>query len=166
MVGRAGSRFVLSAVAMLVPFAASAQNGGSVTVAPFGTAAPAVAWPSLILLALLLGAVAFFILRRSRAVGATAVIMLALGAAIGVGYAAVLTVVVSGDECHEVTVKTYDSTADVDLVSECPNPIRIIELELHCNGHNDGLGEVPVPDCEVGLVLNNGESCNLPSCDI
>jgi hypothetical protein len=152
----------------LVPLTVSAQNGASVTVAPLGTAAPAAGLPLLGLLALLLAIVAVTLLRRDRTAVRFATVLFTVAMVAGVGYSLMANVVVSGDECGQVTVKPYDRFADLNLESECANPIQIIDLEIECNGiHKETLVEgQPLPDCQVGLVLNFEEACILPSCDV
>jgi hypothetical protein len=90
-------------------------------------------------------------------------VALALTAA--VGDASTPSVVISGDECHRVTEKSYEPLKSLQLESECSNPIRIIALTLDCE-RADGEAPADTTDvlCEVGLIVPPGGSCFLPSC--
>jgi hypothetical protein len=154
---------VVSAIA--APLTVSAQDVGSVTVAPLSAAAPALGWPGLGALAIALAAGAVLMLRRSRPLVAQTLGLVTLALTAAVGDAALPNVIISGDECHRVTEKSYQPLKSVELESACANPIRIIALELNC----DRTGEAPVESlsdslCEVGLIVPPGGSCHLPSC--
>lgn len=148
------------------PLTVSAQDGGSVTVAPLAAGAPALGWPALGALAIALGVGAVLMLRRSRQPGARLLGVVAMVLTAALGHGATANVIISGDECHQVTQESYPPLKNVELQSQCPNPIRIIDLQLNCNRAE---GEPPVetvPDapCEVGLIVHPGGSCQLPAC--
>ena len=157
--------FVVVIACVMAPLSLSAHNGGSVVVGPIGASAPALGMPLLAILAMLLTVTAVVFLRRPRSVLSHALVVLALMLTATVGLSLIPTVVVSGDECNEITQKSYDSSSpSVALLSECPNPIRIIELDLNCHHSDCEQAELPPTSCEVGLVLNPGQICQLPTC--
>lgn len=152
---------------LTAPLTVSAQGIGSVTVAPLGAATPALGLPALGALALALALGGFVMLRRSGHTGARVLGVLALVLAAAVGHAAVSNVIISGDECHQLTQEDYAPLANVELQSECANPIRIVDVHLTCSapGSEASGQSVPNPQCEVGLVVPPGTACELPSCE-
>ncbi len=151
--------------AITAPLTASAQDGGTVIVAPFAAGAPALGWPALGVLAIALAAGAMLMLRRAgqpgtRLLGVVAVLLTA-----AVGHGAANNVIISGDECHQRTQESYPPLKNVDLQNECPNPIRIIDLQITCSSMDEVPAEAaPDPLCEVGLVVPPGGVCRLPAC--
>jgi hypothetical protein len=159
-------QLAVAIAAITAPLTVSAQDGGSVTVAPLAAGAPVLGWPALGALAIALAVGAVLMLRRSRQPVAQTLGLVTLVLTAAVGYAAITNVIISGDECHQVTQKSYPPLKNVELQSQCPNPIHIIDLQLNCNRAE---GEPPVqsvPDapCEVGLIVPPGGSCQLPEC--
>lgn len=154
-----------SAVALLgVPFSVMAQT---VTTGPLGAEAPAIGLPMLVLLALALGGAAMFVLRRSSAKSMAAGAMVAvLGVAAGLVYATSAIVEVSGTECEMVTVQAFSTDVNTNLKNSCPNPIRIISIDVSCTDR-DVFGEssaTPPAPCSEGQVLTTNQYCRLPRC--
>ncbi len=149
---------------LVAPWAAFAQTA-SVTVAPFNnTGVPVLGGALLGVLAVALGAVAVIALRRRK--GATACFAAGAAALFAVaGYAAATTTTISGDECTQETTRNYTAFGDQVLESQCPNAIKIVAINIPCepDGNSTQLG-LTTGLCEVGLVLHNGDTCNLPIC--
>jgi apolipoprotein N-acyltransferase len=157
---------VLTTVSVVcAPLTAMAgKQMAAVTVAPVGTAAPAVGTAMLAFLTVVLAGGAFFILRRKSVTASGAMVVLAALTMVAVtGYAAAFTTVVMGEDCSKETTLGYPPDGDQTLESQCPNPIRIVAFELNCD--EEVLAET-VPDCEIGTVLEMGETCQLPTCDV
>jgi hypothetical protein len=161
-------QFAFAITAITAPLTASAQVlGGSVTVAPIATeGAPVLGWAGLAALVLALGIGAALMLRRSRPrvvpmVGVLTLVLLA--AARG---APVLDVIIAGDECRQVWQENYEPLKHIELESQCPNLIRIIDLQLNCDrtGEEAPIESVSGTVCEVGLIIPTGGSCLLPGC--
>jgi hypothetical protein len=145
----------------------SAQDAGSVTVAPISAGAPALGWPGLGVLTIALALGGFLILRRSRPLMAQTLGVVTLALTAAIGHAGLPNVTISGAECHQVTEKSFDALNKfLELESECSNPIRIVALTLNCERAEGEIPVEPVSDslCEVGLIVPPGGSCNLPSC--
>jgi hypothetical protein len=144
--------------------ALAGQPSGAVTVAPVGTAAPALGTAMLAFLAIALAGIAIVALRRRSAVstGLTAVALLAAAAV--TGYAAASTTIVMGEDCLKETTLEYAPFPDQFLQSQCSNAIKIVDLEVTC--FNETLDEIPTQDCAIGLILNLGDVCALPVCDL
>jgi hypothetical protein len=157
---------IVVAVATLVgPFAALAQNGDTVTTAPYVvTGAPAMGMPLLVLLAVLLGGVGAYLLRCTRGgiiakVGAVAVLT-ALG---GLAYAFLpASLTVTGAQCQMQTVQSFFGQGGTpqQLLSQCPNWIQIISIHHSCGTD----GHLEPGTCKEGELLANGDSCTLPLC--
>jgi len=159
-------QLAVAITAITAPVTVSAQDGGSVTVAPLGAGVPALGWPALGALAIALAVGAVLMLRRSRQPGARLLGVVAMVLTAAIGQAAITSVTISGDECHQVTQESYPPVKDVELQSQCPNPIRIIDLQLNCDRavSEPPVESVPVAPCEVGLIIPPGGSCELPGC--
>lgn len=151
---------VAAAVAVLAaPLTASAIFTGQVTTGP-AAQAPTLTMPLLFLLAAVLAGVAAY--RLGRAAGP--IVGLALVAAVtfaaGLGYADNWTgIMIGGADCARQTTNSFDpSGPPMVLMSNCPNPIFILDIQLSCV-------DPPTPQaCVVGGTLANGEVCVLPSC--
>lgn len=159
--------FFLGGAILALPLTASAAT---VTVAPAGAAAPAMSGGVLFVSALVLGGIAVATLRRSRSATATLVAALALSGSIAAVHRAWATsgIVVSGEDCSERTEFNYAGFQGSSVTSDCPNAIQIVALELCDNDNSTSqLGEALVvnPTCEIGLVLHNGDTCELPVCN-
>lgn len=163
---RRSQQIAVALIGVLVPLAASAQNGGSVTVAPAGASAPVISLQFLGLLAVALTVIAAWMIRRPGRVVGSVVALVSVAMTAGIAYSVASNVIISGGECDEVTVKPFDAHAAVDLQSQCPSPIRVIAIDLACDDPCDGIhGEtLPLPGCEVGSIVNPGQACRLPSC--
>jgi len=136
---------------------AHAEFFGTVTTAPVSVAgAPAMGMPMLAVLAVVLAVGGGYMLRRTRG-GAIAKVALiaALTALAGLTYATD-GVVIEGADCGMQTVHQFVPLHT--LLSNCTNPIRIIDIQLDCQALD------PPGDCTVGQVLTNGDSCTLPHC--
>jgi hypothetical protein len=141
---------------------------GMVTVAPLSTSAPAISMILLGLLAVVLGVAAAVILRRRSARLASGLIVTIAAVSLATaGYAAFVTVVISDDECSRPTTEDYPPNAGAQptLNSQCPNPIRIIDIKVMCEFEEVTSPQELPPVCEVGMILNDGNSCRLPVCD-
>lgn len=157
---------VTAGIALLTPLSAFAGGAMAVvTVAPLGEQAPAINMAMIAVLAVLLAGIAMSVLRKRSATPAVGLTLVAVIAFAAIGYAIANTIVISGDECTEVTTELYNSISGGDqfLRSDCPNPIKIVELDPKCSS-GEGLGEAPAVSCEVGLILNSGDTCQLPIC--
>lgn len=152
----------------LVSASLAAAQTGQIILAPVAppSSVPALNAPMMLLLAAMLGFAAWRTLRRGSRQTIAAAALLATSAVALVGYASVSLVVVSGEECNHQTVAEYTSYLPWDLLSECPNPIQIVSIEP-CGGNADTLApRIPeTPDCEEGMILNNGDRCSLPTCN-
>jgi hypothetical protein len=147
--------------ALLGPFAvvAHAELFGTVTTAPNVVAgAPAMGMPMVALLAVLLAGGGAYMLRRTRS-GAIAKVALiaALTALAGLTYATD-GVLIEGADCGMQTVHQF--IPGHTLLSNCTNPIRIIDIQLDC------FAQDPPGQCRVGQVLTTGQSCTLPMCNM
>lgn len=158
-------QLALGGLALAAPAAAFAQPTGSVITGPLAVGAPALGWPVLVVLAVALAAGAIVMLRVPRSAARVAA-ALALVLAAGAGRAAVLSVIISGDECHRITQETYSPLTEALLENQCNNSIRVIDLQLDCldGGSEEANQAAPVPACEVGLILASGDLCELPIC--
>lgn len=151
-----------------LPSTVLAQPSGFVTVAPLGTAAPALGWLSLAVLALALAGGAFVLLRRAPAMARNAAVVLTI---VGFGvtaYSAVVTIVISDDQCHEETLRGYNASPgnETTLSNACPNAIRIVDIELTCTAPGEGAGGgAALASCDVDQLLVADEECFLPLCD-
>src|SRR5689334_20396299 len=114
-------QFAVGVLAIATPLTASAQVSGSVTVGPLAVGAPALGWPALgaLTIALALGAVV--LPRRSSQPAARLLGVVALVLTAAVGHAAVANVIITADECRQVTQETYPALPNVELQSQCPN---------------------------------------------
>ena len=165
MMRRRSLQLATIAGTLLVPLALRAgASSASVTVAPFGvSAAPAMSLILLGFLALVLTASAAYVLRR-RSTLAAAAALVGTVMVTGIGYAAFITIPISGDECLMETTKPYFPGGMVTLHSNCDNDIVITDITVTCVNEEAPLAEVP-PSCEVGTVLNPGDDCLLPLCE-
>lgn len=158
------------AAALIAPLAAFAGTmDGEVVVAPAVTAqAPAIGGAPLAFLAAGLFIAAAVVLRRRSAPLASGLAAVVAGLMlVTAGYAAFETVIITGTDCDETTSHHYvaSSGAMPTLVSDCENPITVVELNLTCEEEESPLGEVP-PLCAIGTVLQNaGDECRLPFCE-
>ena len=156
----------VSSAALVSPLAAVAQpmTTGSVTTAPVGISAPALAIPTLVALAIALIALGAYSI-RTRTAGAVTGFALAAGLSLlaSLGYATG-GVVIQGTDCFAQTIHSYDSTlGTTSLTSLCPNPIQIVAIDACASIEPDVLGD-PLPFCRVGTILTNGQACTLPGC--
>ena len=154
----------VTAITASIPALAQPEN--TVTVGPVAAGAPALGLPGLGVLVLALTVGAVLILRRSDRSAARAVGLVTLLLTAALAYAGVSNVIISDDECHHVTQKSYPQLENPDLENQCPNPIRIIDLQLNCDSAKT---VAPVPDgagpaCKIGLIIPPGSSCQLPTC--
>ena len=149
--------------ALVSPLAAFAQTMGSVTTAPVGHLAPALAIPMLVALGIgLIGLGAYSVRTRSAEAVTGFALVAGLSLLASLSYATG-GVVVQGADCNTRTMQSYDSTlGTTSLTSLCPNQIQIVAIDA-CNVDTDVLGD-PLPVCTVGKILNNGEACILPGC--
>lgn len=145
--------------ALVSPLPAFAVFMGSVTTAPVGQPAPALAMPLLIALAIALIGLGAYSL-RTRSAGAVAGFALVTGLSLlaGLGYANG-GIVVQGADCNTQTTLSYPSLYGETLTSLCPNSIRIVAIDPGCEN-----SDPPVSHCTVGQILTNGQECVLPSC--
>lgn len=164
MMHRRSLRIVTIAASLVAPLAASAQTG-TVTVVPGSVAAPAVSALMLGLLAVVLTVVTAVVLRRRSAVlGSGLALVIAAVMVAGIGHAAFTTFTIEGNECNEETTENFFPGGAPRLLSDCSNPIQIVDIDVECNG-----GEVPPQEtldpCSVGQTLNPGNDCALPTCE-
>jgi hypothetical protein len=165
MMPRKLRQLALGGLVVAGPSAASAQISASVTTGPLAVGAPALGWPVLVVLAVVLASAAILMLRRVPRSGARVVAVLALVLAAAAGRAAVLSVIVSGDECGRVSEEAYSPENEIILENQCPNSVRILDLQLSCSdAHGGEASQAGIPACEIGLVVPAGESCELPIC--
>ncbi len=156
-------RRVLSVSAALMMSVSPAAFGqglpGSVTTAPFGVGAPALALPLLCVLMLALALLGAYRLRRGGAGGTVALVVVAATMLATIGYA-VIDITISGPDCLKPTTNMYEG--EPLLKSECQNPIRITALQC---ATTPARPDVPsFPECTLGQTLNNGDMCVLPFC--
>ncbi|MDX2166324.1 MAG: hypothetical protein SF182_04650 [Deltaproteobacteria bacterium] len=160
-------QLAIGVLAVVAPAAAVAQVSGSVITGPLAVGAPALGWPALAVLTIGLAAGALLMMRRVPRSAARVIAGLALVLAAAAGRAAVLSVIISGDECHRVTKENYSPVSEIILQNQCANPVRILDLQLSCidaMGAQEPSEAIPFPPCEIGLTLPAGESCELPLC--
>jgi hypothetical protein len=166
MMPRKFRQLAVGILAVAGPSAASAQLIGAVTTGPLAVGAPALGGPVLAVLALALAAGAVLMLRRAQS-GARVIAMLALLLAAAAGRAAVLSVIVEGDECGRITTQEYSPTSEILLINQCDNSVRVLDIQLICTdavSEPDPIEAAPTPPCEIGLVLSPGDDCALPLC--
>ncbi len=165
MVHRRLLQFAVAAATLVSPLAAWAQIAGSVTTAPVGQPAPALAMPMLVVLAIALVGLGFHQLRThgaSRAAGFALVVGLSLLA--GLSYAGFSgAVVIEGGDCTTQTTHSYDPNG-ATLTSLCPNLIQIIAIDAPCDGGGQIAQGAAVTTCIVGETLANGQVCTLEGC--
>jgi hypothetical protein len=153
---------VAAAVAVLAaPLTASALATGQVTTGP-AAQAPTLTMPLLFLLAAVLAGVAVYRLGRAAGPIAGLALVAAVTMAAGLGYADnwVNTIMIGGADCARQTTNSFDpSGPTMMLMSNCPNPIHILDIRLSCSDPPP-----PSPPCVVGGTLANGEVCVLPGC--
>ena len=157
---------------LLTPVAALAQQPASVTTSPLGQPAPTLGAPLIVLLAAILAGVGVYCVRRGRSAAMLTLVLAAMVAVAGIGYATVTKVVISGGDCLKVTVNSYDPTGFAKLESDCPNQIKIIDLQSACTppdiaascAHDEPADTYTLAPCETGLILNDGDHCRLPRC--
>ena len=131
------------------PLTVSAQDGGSVTVAPLVAGAPVLGLPALGALAIALAVGAVLMLRRSRRPGARLLGVVAVVLTAAVVHGAITNVMISDDECHQVTQKSYAPLKNVELQSQCSNPIHIVDLQLTCTLPAGEASVESVPSCPL-----------------
>jgi len=120
----------------------------------------------MMLLAVMFIVTGLYGLRRSQRLQRP-IVALGLAAALlvssGLAVAAFVNVTVSGDDCNQEFTGFYDLGGQgLELVSECANPIRVTALsgcQLFGTEQSNNIGP-----CEVGTILQGGESCTLPTC--
>lgn len=145
----------------VLPLAAFAQSPtGSVTTDPVQSPAPALSVPLMLLLAVGLSAVAVYKLRRTAARSIVVVLVAAVTVLGGLSYAFLPGIDISGADClkHKTNI-FYPFIGFTPLTSDCQQPIRITDITLPCT-------DIPAPSqpCTVGQILDNGQTCTLPSC--
>jgi hypothetical protein len=154
---------------LLAPLAALAQGlTGSVTTDPVGQA-PALGLSVIVGLAVAMAGVGIYRLRRTGA-GRTAGFVLVAAATVlaGLAYALAITLTISGADCAKRTVSAFSLDEPTKLMSDCPNLIRIVDIQGSCGIHvmpfDSAFDTDTVADCSVGQTLANGDACLLPSC--
>ncbi len=149
---------------LVAPLAALAQGPtGTVTTDP-AHQAPALGMPLLVVLVIAIAGFAMYRLRRPAVRPIVGLILFAGVAMLaGLGYAGFVGVTISGGECTQRTVSPFEAVISAELMSQCPNPIQIVAIDLSCPGP---FAPTPpnVPDCSIGQVLFNGDKCSLPAC--
>ncbi|HYD50080.1 MAG TPA: hypothetical protein VEB21_17105 [Terriglobales bacterium] len=148
-----------------LPLAASAQEAVVIT-APLavGVGAPAVGFPMLATLAVLLAAAALYALRKKSARSLAMLIGLALSGAVAIAYAGGGVITLQGPDCSERAIHPYNPSSFNTLRNECTNPMQVVEIEVDCSDEVPEGSSVPLPLCTEGMVLNNGQECTLPGC--
>jgi hypothetical protein len=125
----------------------------------------------IVVLAVAMAGVGMYRLRRTVA-GRTAGVVLIAAATVlaGLAYAngTKITITISGADCAKRTVSAFSPDESTKLMSDCPNLIRIVDIQASCDGDMSPLitvpNVVPPPDCSVGQTLANGAACKLPVC--
>jgi len=146
---------------LVSPTAVLAQPMASVTTGPFVHNAPVLGIRAVIVLAVALVGLGVLSLRtRSAAAVTVFVLVAALTAYAGFGYA-IGSVVVSGGACNAVTTQPYDIEGE-DLVSLCANPIEVIAFS--CSDFTANPFQGPTPPCAIDQILTYGQVCKLPGC--
>jgi len=143
-----------------------AAFAATVTTAPIPRPVPALALPLLVGLALaLIGLGAYRIGTRSAGKVAGVAMVAALGVLAGLSYATLIgDAVIRFDACNVQTVTPYNPEG-AKLISECPNPIKIVAIDP-CGGMASmdvSCSPMALP-CMVNQILTNGQFCQLPSC--
>jgi len=167
MNSRTVSTIVAALAATALPSGAFAQ--AMVTTTPIGLSAPLLSTTTLVLLTIALAILAGVMLRRSSAGPVAIVAILAVGVGFAVASHAVTDVVVENVECRTRFTHEYDPYyTTMNLVSNCPNPIKIVELDPRCESGGSNVGGAifdgrAVP-CVLGRILSSGDTCLLPSC--
>jgi hypothetical protein len=171
MMRRRSIHLAAALATLLAPLAALAQGlTGSVTTDPVGQA-PALGMSVIVGLAVAMAGVGIYRLRRTVA-GRTAGFVLIAAATVlaGLAYAngTKITITISGADCAKRTVSAFSPDESTKLMSDCPNLIRIVDIQALCDIHvmpfDSALDTDPVADCSVGLTLAHGDACRLPGC--
>jgi hypothetical protein len=163
MLSRKMPRVGVALALLLGPLVAVAQPApdSTVTTAPLWPA-PAVGIPLLALLVIVLAVLGAYLLRRAApGVIAKVVVVAALTALAGSGLAREIQISVTGSDCVRKAVFPFTSGTGYNLISDCPISIQILSIDIPC-----GLPYLPPNPCQVGQVLGQGESCNLPRCPV
>ena len=129
---------------------------GSVTTRPLGQAAPALGWPMLILLGIVLASVALYRMRQRKVSSllTTAAVVLLLGVA-GLAYAT-FSVTISGDKCSQTVTSTFPAMGSAYVLNNCSNEIEIVEVDCPAAGDvlpDTETGGASGLTCTKGLVL-------------
>jgi hypothetical protein len=153
---------------------AQATTSGFVTTGPLRAPAPALGMPLIVMLAVALAGVAMYRLRRTVGGLVVGFVLVAVTVLAGLGYAIMppLPITISGADCMKATVNVFDpSTEPTTLMSACPNPIQIVDIQISCgrdvflNSETNTSGAIDMfPLCKKGQILANGDACDLPTC--
>ncbi len=158
-----------ASVILVAPVVALAQGPtGSVTTTPVHQA-PALGMWVLVALAVAMAGAAMYRLRRTGAGAMVGAILFAtLTALAGLGYATgFIVITVDGADCVQQATQTFNPIDAYKLMSDCPNPIQIVDIEVSCGGDNSPNSSPNIdgiPDCTVGEILWKGAACRLPEC--
>ena len=164
---------------LLAPLATLAQpQTGSVTTRPLAQQAPALGLPLLAILAVALLAIAVYRLWRANRgpiLGLGFVVTMTLLAGIGYALVMVQTITIAGAACGNPTVSAFNAFSQTRLKSACVNPIQIVDIQSPCDGGTEctvspnavscvGSAASDGTECTIGLILGDGNTCELPIC--
>jgi apolipoprotein N-acyltransferase len=159
----------VGAATLVAPLAAWGQIPmGSVTTDPVQQA-PALGMSVVVALAVAMAGVGIYRLRRTGTGRIVGVVLIAAATVLaGLAYAGdgLTTLTISGADCTKRTVTAFSLDYPTQLMSDCPNLIRIVDIQASCDGVMGPLSTVPnvIVECSVGQTLAKGDACRLPGC--
>ncbi len=162
---RRANQIAVAVASLVAPLTAFAQvRTGTVTTDPVRQA-PALGMPLLVVLVVAIAGFAMYRLRRPSMKPIVGLVLFAAVAMLAGSSDAGTGVTISGAECTQRTVSPFPAFLSVQLMSQCPNPIQIVAIDLSCGQPGAPNTDVPiVPDCTLNQILSNGDRCTLPSC--
>lgn len=147
--------------------------GGQITYRPVEMVpVPVLSSAAMILLGVLLIFIAWRVGRSGQwmnRVSSVAVLTITAAVSLTIGIkdihavAVAADILIQGDKCNVETTESYDPFASsASLTSECLNQVEVVsvDFEADCTAVDPGASA-----CEVGNILNNGDSCDLTVCE-
>jgi hypothetical protein len=123
----------------------------------------------IVALAVAMAGVGVYRLRRTVAGRIVGFVLIAAATVlVGLAYAGGLPLTIKDADCTKQTTSTFNPLDANTLMSGCPNLIRIVDIQVSCDGDMSSLNSAAnvgtLPDCGVGQTLANGAGCILPVC--
>ncbi len=165
MMRRRANQIAVAAASLVAPLTAFAQGPtGTVTTDPIHQA-PALGMPLLVVFVVAIAGFAMYRLRQPSMRPIVGVVLFAAVAMLAGASDAGTGVIIRGAECTQQTVSPFPAFVRVQLMSQCPNLIQIVAIDLSCGQPVAPNTDVPVaPDCVLNQILSNGDRCTLPIC--